>query len=165
MADQTDRYALPVIRSGQSQKEVTHNEALTIIDALLHPAVARDVVSPPVTPVVGEMWIVPAAASGAWAQHSGKIAIWHSGGWGYVVPRQGCVVWSLADNAQAIYDGVRWRFDATVVVKLEIGGKTVVSARQPAILAASGGSVVDSQARSALASVLSALRNHGLIEA
>ena len=44
-----------------------------------------------------------------------------------------------------------------------LDGDQVLSGRQPAIADVSGGAVIDVQARSALASILSALRQHGLI--
>jgi len=47
MAD-TPRFALPVIESAQAQKHVTHNEALTLLDALTQLAVeSRTLVVPP----------------------------------------------------------------------------------------------------------------------
>jgi hypothetical protein len=38
MADASARFELPFIMAGQAQKEITHNEALVLIDAVMVPA-------------------------------------------------------------------------------------------------------------------------------
>ncbi|WP_422645735.1 DUF2793 domain-containing protein, partial [Zavarzinia sp.] len=50
----TPRLALPYIVQSQAQKEVTHNEALNLLDILVQAAVLdRDRVEPPAAPVAG----------------------------------------------------------------------------------------------------------------
>ena len=39
MSEMTDRLLLPLLATAQAQKEVTHNEALTLVDLLLAPVV------------------------------------------------------------------------------------------------------------------------------
>ena len=57
----TPRLALPVIEAAQAQKHVTHNEALTLLDALTQLAVeARTLSAPPSSPAEGSCYI-PAA--------------------------------------------------------------------------------------------------------
>ena len=47
--------SLPLIEAGQAQKHVTHNEALLLLDAALHLAVAsRSVATPPGAPAAGD---------------------------------------------------------------------------------------------------------------
>ncbi|MBJ7501800.1 MAG: DUF2793 domain-containing protein [Sphingopyxis sp.] len=73
----TPRLALPLLAVSQAQKEVTHNEALTLLDALLHAAVeAGPLAAPPASPVTGQCWLVDAVPTGAWAGNSHAIAIW-----------------------------------------------------------------------------------------
>ena len=64
----TPNLGLPFILHGQAQKEVTHNEALIRLDALVHGSVrSRTLTTPPGSPANGERWIVPSGATGAWA--------------------------------------------------------------------------------------------------
>lgn len=165
MPDTTTRHALPLLSALQAQKEITHNEALTRLDALVAAAVvAAGVNTPPAAPASGEAWIVGAAPTGAWAQHSDEIAAWSAGGWTFLKPVAGYSAWNRADGAPMVFDGTRWRADAWPSRKIEIAGKTVVSERRPAIGAPAGGSVIDVEARSVLSQVLITLRAHGLIE-
>ena len=60
---QTPRFALPMLSVAQAQKETTHNEALVLIDALLHaPVVDGPLATPPEYPTEGDCgWTVPIA--------------------------------------------------------------------------------------------------------
>lgn len=165
MLEVSGRYALPLLAAAQAHKEITHNEALIRIDALLHPAVLdRALATPPADPQIDQMWIVGPNPTGAWLQHSGEIALWQEGGWSFLVPKAGLVAWINGDGAHAVFDGSRWRFDAWPMRNVEIGGVTVLSTRQAAVASPIGGELVDVQARAALSQVLVSLRNHGLIE-
>jgi hypothetical protein len=48
---------------------------------------------------------------------------------------------------------------------LVLAGQQVVGGRLPAIPGASGGAVVDNEARAAIDQILTAMRQHGLIDA
>ena len=37
----TPRWSLPLLAAGQAQKEMTHNEALSLLDLVVHPCVRR----------------------------------------------------------------------------------------------------------------------------
>src|SRR3546814_3824403 len=64
----TPRFSLPLLAVAQAQKEVTHNEALTLLDALVHAAIeAGPLATPPANPALGQCWIVDAAATGVWS--------------------------------------------------------------------------------------------------
>lgn len=163
--DQTERYGLRLLRTAQAQKELTHNEAVIAIDGLLHPAVESMITpAPPADPTPGQMWIVPAAATGAWAQHSDQIACWRANGWTFTVPSAGCMVWLKAQIAHAVFDGVRWRSGGFPTQGLEVDGKVVVRSRRPAIADPSGGTGIDANGRGTIVSILQAMRSHGLIE-
>lgn len=167
MTDETTaRLALPLLQPGQAQKELYHNEALALLDLAVHATVeAVGVDTPPVEPGLGACWIVGSAADGPWTGHINAIAGWTSGGWRFVPPHDGMTVWSRAD-AQAIrFDAGRWQSGVLSGASLKIEGKQVVGARRAAIDDPAGGPTVDAGARMAIDAILSALREHGLIEA
>ena len=52
--DDTPNLGLPYIMAAQSQKHVTHNEAIRVLDAMVQLAVLdRDLSAPPVSPAEG----------------------------------------------------------------------------------------------------------------
>ena len=164
MADTTTRFALPMLVAGQAQKEITHNEALALVDALLHPVVETMALStPPSAPVAGQGWIVAAAPSGAWAGHAAELAVWTDGGWRFAVPTEAMTIWVRDLGLHARRTGSAWTAGTIAMLSLRCNGVQVVGPRQPAVAAAAGGATVDAEARSTLAAVLSTLRNHGLI--
>lgn len=141
----TPRLALPLLAIAQAQKEVTHNEALVLLDALVHAAVeAGPLADPPTAPTEGQCWIVGAAPSGAWSGQPAAIALWSAGGWRFVAPRAGMQVRRLDDGSCLRFDGGVWAGPATLAT--------------PA-----GGSTIDSEARSAIAALILHLEAQGLL--
>lgn len=164
MADMTDRLALPLLSAGQAQKEQTHNEALTLLSAMVQPVVQS--VAPagvPASPQPGQCWIVGNGAAGAWSGKDGSIACWTQGGWRFAVPFDGMQVWSLADNLSATRVSGAWETGTVRAASVRIGSVQLVGQRQPAIADPAGGITIDAEARIAIASMLSAMRTHGLI--
>jgi len=160
----TDRFGFPLLVAGQSQKEVTHNEALALIDMLVQPTV--EAIAPqniPASPVPGQGWIVGAAATGAWAGYDGALACWTSGGWRFVSLQDGAAVWSRADSAPARRVLGAWVIGAENVKRLTVDNIQVVCAQQAAIANPANGSTVDIEGRAAISAILGALRAHGLI--
>ncbi|MFN4357940.1 DUF2793 domain-containing protein [Sphingopyxis alaskensis] len=143
----TPRFGLPLLAVAQAQKEVTHNEALTLLDALLHPAVEDGPLStPPGTPAPapGQGWIVGTAPTGAWEGQDGAIALWTGGGWRFVAAREGMRIVRLSDGAWLCFHGGMWVAPATI---------------DPP----GGGAVIDVEARAALVALLASLEAQGLM--
>jgi hypothetical protein len=164
MSEMTPRFALPLLSAGQAQKEITHNEALLLADALVSPVVVA--IAPPAipsTPSPGQCWIVGAAATGVWQGRDNAIACWTAGGWRFAVANNGMKVWSLADNVEARFNGTAWVKGQVEANEIRIAGIKTVGAQQAAIANVSGGTTIDTQARIAVGAILSALRAHGLI--
>lgn len=160
----SDRFGLPLLQAGQAQKELTHNEALVLIDALLHARVeSATLTAPPSGAVAGQCWIVAAVATAEWSGHEGDLACLTSGGWRFVTPRAGTFVSTADDGLTRVYDGSAWMLDAVRPDGLYVAGVRVVGARAAAIADPTGGGIVDVEARAVLGQILSVLRGHGLI--
>jgi len=141
----TPRFALPLLAVAQAQKEVTHNEALTLLDALIHAAVEDGpLATPPASPDEGECWIVGAAPTAAWAGQDNAIAIRTGGGWRFVPPREGMQATRLTDGARLRFAEGEWS---------PPGG----------VMAPSGGSTIDSEARTAISTLILHLAAQGLL--
>lgn len=141
----TPNFSLPLLHSAQAQKELTHNEALVLIDALLHGSVVAQANDPtPLAPMPGQGWIVGSAPLAEWAGKSGQIAVYSEGGWRF---------------APAV-DGMRLLDRAAGVIRRHDGSDWVVPA---GIEDPSGGGTVDAEARVTLSNVLTALRLAGLV--
>ena len=136
-ASATPRHALPNLFSAQAQKEFTVNEALARIDTLLHCAIEGEIDEPPATAVDGEVWLVGDAPMGLFTGHAGKLAGRQAGNWIFASPGTGMRVFDKATGQQALFDA-GWH-------------------RAEVVPTPSGGSVVDVEARAAIAGLISAL--------
>lgn len=165
MAEASPRLGLPFLLPAQAQKELFHNEALLIIDSMLHAAVeGTAAVTPPASPAEGQSWIVAPGGTGGWTGHDHALATWTSGGWRFAAPVPGMTVWNKATSHWLHWNGASWSAGEIIASKIVVGGNQVVGARQPAVPSPSGGTTIDAEARSALQAVIVALRTHGLIE-
>ena len=141
----TPRFSLPLLTTAQAQKEVTHNEALTLIDALIQPSVeAGPQDAPPADPDEGQCWLVGDAPTGDWAGRAQAIAVWTAGGWRFAAPREAMRAWRIADGAWLRFEGGIWVAPSPVA--------------EP-----SGGSIVDSEARAAIGTLILLLEAHGIL--
>jgi hypothetical protein len=160
----TSRLSLPLLDAGQAQKEVTHNEALALLDGCVAACVEqRALASPPAVPVTGKCYIVASGASGAWAGKADQLAIATEGGWRFVIAREGLRAMVASEGIDAVFRGGAWVFGEVRASALVVGGDQVVGARTSAVADAAGGTTIDAQARATLASLLASLRSHGLI--
>ena len=139
---QTARFGLPLLFSGQSQKEGHVNEALARIDAVLHGAIEAELPAPPAAVSDGQTWLVASNPSGAWAGQAGKIAAQQSGNWLFIAPRDGMKLLNRASGQELRYAG-GWK-----------------SATRPA--PASGGTTIDAEARATISALLTCLTLAGI---
>ena len=150
--NETTRWNLPLLASGQAQKEVTHNEALLAVDGLLHLAVAsRGLASPPMLADAGEIHIIAPGAEEDWVGLAGQLASYDGFGWTIVVPRIGCLAWLIDEQALCVFTRQGWT----------IGGG-VADMRQGDRRASGGALTVDTECRSALADLITRLRDKGV---
>lgn len=119
------------------------NECHARLDMLLHPTVEGEANVPPVAPAEGAAWIVGETPSGDWGGRSGQIAGWQSGNWIFVEPRPGMTVFDQSNGSVARFDG-SWLYPQPVA--------------EPA-----GGAIEDSEARTAISALISALTAAGVL--
>ena len=116
----------------QSQKEVTHNSSLEIIDMLLHPiAIDIGINTPPKSAETQEShtansdtgdndtqesntkdskdcYIVGTTPRDAWKDHPNTLAYFEDSAWKFIEPFEGLTVWVREKKQQYIYDGTKW---------------------------------------------------------
>lgn len=164
MADQTPRFKAPYIHSSQSQKEVSHNMALNLLDMVIQPALeTMSLSTPPASPAEGQLWIVGAAATGDWTGQEDNLAQYIGASWNFYIPFEGFKVWLKDSMVEARFLSGVWQGGILKAASIEISGQQVVGAQAASISDASGGATIDAEARTALNALLAASRSHGLI--
>jgi hypothetical protein len=165
MTLQSARFALPLLAAGQAQKELTHNEALALIDAGLCPAVETvGDNAPPPSPLAGQCWIVGPTPTGVWAGHGAALACWTESGWRFLPAAEGLRAWVKGQRLWAVKEVAGWVIGDDRVARVLVDGRPVLGARGAAVPAPSGGATVDVEARAAITSIIDRLAAHGLIE-
>ena len=142
-ASTTPRFALPLLYSGQAQKEVFVNEALALTDALLHCSIESETATPPAAPEDGQNWLAGSGASGEWAGQDQALACRQAGNWIFVPPRDGMRVFDLSSGQTLFFSG-SWQKASIPLEPL-------------------GGATVDVEARVAISGLIEALRASGVI--
>ena len=105
----TGRFELPLIMPSQAQKHVTHNEALTLLDGLVHLVINTEGdTTPPVSAQVDDAFLVGAPASGAWFGQAGKLAFNTDAGWRFAAPVRGIIAFFAAASELRIYEQGVW---------------------------------------------------------
>jgi hypothetical protein len=137
----TPKLFMPELSVGQAGKELTHNQALAILDQLTQPIVVdKDLAAPPGSPANGSMYIVAAAATGLWVGQSGKLAVWLTtvAAWTFITPADGWSVW-VSDEAA--------KYERRIGVWV-YGGLVTTDAGSVGYASGSGGSVTQATSKS-----------------
>lgn len=159
------RLGLPFLSPGQAQKEFFHNEALQTLDSIVAGAAETlPANAPPASSPIGASYIVGDEPTDEWAGNPACVASWTSGGWRFTRPLEGMCLFVRSDDEWAVYRGGAWEVGILRGSSVNIAGKQVVGSRSAAIADPAGGAVIDSEARTTLEAMLSAMRQHGLIE-
>ncbi|MDR1495246.1 MAG: DUF2793 domain-containing protein [Rickettsiales bacterium] len=98
----TNNLKLPLLVPNQSGKEFTHNEALIIIDNLLHNGIKAVVNEPPTGPVVGDRYLVGKSSTGDFLDRENMIAFYDNG-WRFIAPFPGQLLWNMALNKLCVF--------------------------------------------------------------
>jgi hypothetical protein len=104
----TNHLGVTLLEQAQAQKEVTVNEALSRIDAILNTgAVTQSVSTPPGSPVAGAVYIIGSSPTGAWAGKAKQITYFDQI-WRFIVPNEGMSLWVNDEDLLYSYDGTNW---------------------------------------------------------
>lgn len=117
---------LPFIAEQQSQPEISHNEAIAMLSALLKGVIALGDNSPPGSPTDGDTYVVGTSPTGLWAGKANKIAIYLTNAWVFVpgfdsdgsdIPmgtrQYGLSVYVQGDDQGYYWNGTIWTDQAT----------------------------------------------------
>lgn len=105
----TDHLGITLVDQSQSQKEVTVNTALVMLDALLNAGIIdKDLTAPPGSPASGDLYIVASGATGAWSGKDNQVAWYNSGAWKFIAPAEGLTFWVKDEDKLYSYTGSAW---------------------------------------------------------
>ena len=111
MSDATPRLSLPYLQVNQAEKEVTHNESLSILDVMVNATFIDQLVAPPGAFSEGDTFLVKATATGPWAGKENYIAKYQDAAWLFFAPFNGMLImnttsgalWKYLDSAWSIF--------------------------------------------------------------
>jgi hypothetical protein len=145
---------------------MTVNETFLLLDFLVQATcMGGPTNDPPISPTNGDAYICGSAPTNEWQGHPKSIASWSESGWRFAIPIEGMKLTDRSSGKVWHFRQGEWVVGVIVADEVRIADQKVVGMRQPAINAASGGTVVDQEGRAVIAAILGALRSHGLIEA
>lgn len=111
MLQATAKFTLPLIDASQASQDVTHNQAILMLESMSSLAVASitPTVATPGSPANGDAYLVDASPTGTWADDTagGKIAFYFQR-WYYVTPIEGLLTYAKDDDSLYSYDGAAW---------------------------------------------------------
>lgn len=110
---------------------------------MLHPVVSGVANQPPAGPLDGEGWIVGAAPTGDWAGLTDAIATYQSGNWTFTTPV----------NGMRAFDSI-----ATQDIRYRNGWTRATAPAAP-----TGGTTIDSEARTAIIQLIAVLVQAGIL--
>jgi hypothetical protein len=143
----TARLALPLLSVAQAHKELTHNEALMLLDAAVQPVVESNTIAVPPNLLpedAGKCWIVAASPSGAWSGKADRLACWIGDDWRFIMPADGMQVSIKATGNRLSYFDNQW-------------------VNPPVLVDPAGGATIDGETRATLNALLAHLRQIGLV--
>ena len=132
---------LPYVASQQAQPEITHNEALNLLQAMANGAIDRGTNTPPGSPTAGDIYIVGTVPTGAWAGRANCIAIYSGTAWDFIpgensagtpitmgTRQEGMRVWVRDENTLYVWDGSTWvNFAGTPATATQYGQRAITN--------------------------------------
>jgi hypothetical protein len=143
--DSTAVLGLPLIDSSQASPEITHNEAISLIQSQLYGVKQVGLNAAPGSPAEGDSYVVGAAGSGAFAGHDNQVALYLNAQWNFLPdvdssgtiiamgnPQEGMRVWDKTTHGLWYWSGAAWRLlyvQACPVANLPAAGAALQGAR------------------------------------
>jgi len=122
----TTHLGIALVEQSQAQKEVTVNEALTRIDAILNTgAKSRSVSTPPGSPASGDLYIVGASPTGAWTGQTLMLA-YYDQTWKFITPNAGLTLWVNDESLSYCYNGTSWVAEINSAVTSATNGDMLI---------------------------------------
>lgn len=113
----TPHLNISLLSQAQSQKEVTINLALQILEMLLNTSVISMALStPPGSPAEGDLYVIATSPTGAWSGQAGKFAYYINDSWLFIIPLSGIAIWCEASSTFLVYNGSNWVNPVTSLV-------------------------------------------------
>lgn len=104
----TTNLGITLVEQSQAQKEVTINQALTCLDAMVGSTVAdKDLATPPVSPTPGMVYIVGASPTGEWAGKATALAYFDQV-WRFITAVNGMRVFVRDESQYYQFNGTAW---------------------------------------------------------
>lgn len=115
------KWGIPYIAEGQAAPEVTHNQAVNMLQMIRLGGVIDLQNGPPGSPVEGAVYIVGTVPTGAWIGHANALAGFYGGAWvfvpgvdddGTIIPmgaaQAGLTMFNITTGANVTWDGAAW---------------------------------------------------------
>ena len=141
----TPNLALPYIDANQSQKHVTHNDAIRALDALCQLSVLAIQTAPPGSPANGDCYLVAASATGAWTGKDKDVAAWQDGAWYFYPPEAGWTAYNRADCRAYSYNAAYLAWEPFAIATPN--GAATLDALETELVTLSGGTTSSSAAK------------------
>lgn len=130
---------LPFIDQQQGTPEVTHNEAILLLQAMTNGVIDRGVNTPAAGPTIGDSYIIGSAPTGAWAGRANCVTIWSGTAWDFIpgetsagtpitmgARQEGMRIWVRDENTLYVWTGTLWlNFASTPASATEYGQRAI----------------------------------------
>lgn len=113
-------FGIPLLENQQETPDVTHNEAIVLLEIAMKGVVSVGLNTPPAG-VEGAAYVLGAAPTGVWSGKANKVAVYFNGSWRFLpgltsagadlpigASHEGLRVWSQADDGFYVWDGSAW---------------------------------------------------------
>lgn len=104
----TQNLGITLVEQAQAQKEVTINQAFSVLDAFVGRSVVdKDLATPPASPIPSALYIVATSPTGAWAGKAKQLAYFDQV-WRFISPQNGMKVYVQDEALEYQFIGSAW---------------------------------------------------------